>query len=86
MSGNSSGSFGGTNGGLYSDKATHTSGPFTCEYVRNFDGNGSYPQLYKITMNISHTHNYDHKHDITADGGTEARPDNYTLRVWKRTA
>jgi hypothetical protein len=39
-----------------------------------------------LKMNIQHTHNYDHKHNITADGGTEARPDNYTIRVWKRTA
>jgi hypothetical protein len=39
-----------------------------------------------FNINLSHTHNYDHKHDITADGGTEARPDNYTIRVWKRTA
>ncbi|MBP3773482.1 MAG: hypothetical protein J6I53_12485 [Treponema sp.] len=27
-----------------------------------------------------------HAHNITADGGTEARPDNYTVRIWKRIA
>lgn len=41
---------------------------------------------YIEDTNLQHTHNYDHKHNITADGGTEARPDNYTIRVWKRTA
>jgi hypothetical protein len=40
----------------------------------------------RVYMNIAHTHNYDHKHNITADGGTEARPDNYTVRIWKRIA
>lgn len=27
-----------------------------------------------------------HTHSISSDGGTEARPKNYTVRLWKRTA
>ncbi len=29
--------------------------------------------------------NGQHAHTINSDGGTEARPMNYTVRVWKRT-
>jgi hypothetical protein len=27
---------------------------------------------------------YSHTHTINSDGGTEARPSNYTIKVWKR--
>ncbi len=48
------------------------------------------------THNIAHTHGTDsqgaHTHSVTAagsnsdSGGTECRPDNLTVRIWKRTA
>lgn len=39
---------------------------------------------YTNSENLQHTHNFDHKHNIPADGGNEARPKNYTIRIWKR--
>ena len=44
---------------------------------------GSVPHE-KYTVTVSHTHNMQHIHKITADGGNESRPDNYTYKVWKR--
>ena len=39
-------------------------------------------------INLSHTHNFDHTHKLEIYGGgdAEARPINYTIKVWKRTA
>lgn len=37
-----------------------------------------------ISINVSHTHNFNHRHSIGSDGGDEARPNNYTVRIWKR--
>ena len=85
MNSNQYGEWGGTDGGNLGS-TTQDRGFVHNEYKRHFDGNGTYPNLFWCTANINHTHNYDHKHDIPADGGTEARPDNYTIRVWKRTA
>lgn len=45
-------------------------------------GSGNNKNSYHI--DVSHTHNMQHKHKITADGGNEARPDNYTCKVWIR--
>ena len=45
-------------------------------------GNGSSKNSYHI--NVAHTHDMQHKHKITSEGGDEARPDNYTYKVWKR--
>lgn len=39
-----------------------------------------------ISTNVAHTHNMNHIHSITSDGGNENRPDNYTIKIWKRTA
>ena len=38
--------------------------------------------------NLEHTHNIKHNHIVNQsdDGGAEARPKNYTIRIWKRTA
>ena len=32
----------------------------------------------------AHTHTFDHFHYLWGDGGNEARPDNFTYRIWKR--
>ena len=89
MSDNATGTFGGTDGGLYNaDRKNHTSGPFTATYVRDFDGAGSYPNLYKITMNIAHTHSlpasYIYGNTDASGNASETRPVNYTMRIWKR--
>ena len=42
-----------------------------------------------FSINITHhSHSYSHGHSlsINKDGGTEARPVNYTVRIWKRIA
>lgn len=41
---------------------------------------GSFRVYYK--MDISHTHEF----SSDSEGGNECRPNNYTIRVWKRTA
>ena len=61
MSANSTGYFGGTDGG-FGNKADYANGNIKGEYLRDFDGNGSYPSLYKITIDVSHTHS------VTAKG------------------
>ena len=49
------------------------------------------------SKSIAHTHslsgntggmsaNADHSHTISSDGGTESRPMNITVKLWKRTA
>lgn len=42
------------------------------------------------THNIEHTHetnsNGSHTHTINSSGGTEARPINFTSKMWKRIA
>ena len=86
MNSNRYGQWGGTDGGFINGKVSQQNGFVYNQYKRTFDGNGSYPYLYACSADIEHTHNYDHKHNITSDGGTEARPDNYTVRIWKRIA
>ena len=36
------------------------------------------------SKSLAHTHNMQHKHSISSDGGTEARSVNFTVKVWKR--
>ena len=62
MSGNSTGKFGGTDGGLNGKRQNFTVGCAHSEYLKTFDGNGTYPHMYKVTINVSHTHS------VTAEG------------------
>ena len=62
MSANSVGTFGGTDGGLGNNNVNFRNGNAYSEYKRTFDGNGSYPFLYKVTINV------DHVHSVTAKG------------------
>ena len=39
-----------------------------------------------ILINLAHTHSFSVSGKTGSDGGGECRPDNYTIRVWKRTA
>ena len=39
-----------------------------------------------FTMDLSHEHYYSGSSTTEASGGTENRPSNYTIRIWKRTA
>ena len=76
-----------TTGGM-SDHST--GGPWSSEYGHNSSGavyvsggikgekggaNGSGDAMY---LNVQHTHTY--------SGAVETRPQNYTVRIWKRTA
>jgi hypothetical protein len=45
---------------------------------------GPYWTLY--TNSSEHSHNIEHTHNTTSNGGNEARPENYTIKVWVRTA
>lgn len=55
-------------------------------FVKNRIGGAYYQGTDKqrsyagVSMDISHTHT------INPDGGNEARPANYTMRIWVRTA
>ena len=60
MSDNATGQFGGTDGGFINESST--SGNAYSKYVRQFDGNGTYPRMYKVTINVAHTHS------VTAKG------------------
>ena len=54
-----------------------------CIYMNSNDSDG------KIVLDHNHTiYQKAHSHSVTInnDGGTEARPDNYAIKVWKRTA
>jgi len=54
----------------------------------------AYPQgVDTLGANSDHVHSFTtggrsayHQHVINADGGTEARPRNYTVRIWERIA
>ncbi len=44
---------------------------------------------YTMNLNANHAHTITdggHKHTIGSSGGTEARPDNYAIKIWERTA
>jgi hypothetical protein len=70
------------------DNSTFTLNGNTSAYNRSpgWASEGSSSWRKGINMNIAHTHNMQHIHSISADGETEARPVNMTVRVWKRTA
>ena len=39
-----------------------------------------------LKFDVNHSHDFNHYHEMDPDGGDEARPINYTIRVWKRIA
>lgn len=54
-----------------------------CIYMNSNDSDG------KLVLDHNHTiYQKAHSHSVTIndDGGTEARPDNYAIKIWKRTA
>ena len=59
-----------TNTGIYDNRGNYN------------DGNGSWEVRSDGASAYSHTHQL----TINSDGGTESRPSNYTIRVWKRIA
>jgi hypothetical protein len=92
MSTHSSGSFGNYTSNTAAsfnsvDGSTFTLNGDTSAYNRTVGwGEGGGSSYRKgVNMNIAHTHNMQHIHSISADGETEARPVNMTVRVWKRT-
>lgn len=43
----------------------------------------------QLSINVAHTHDFSHTHDTNYNGSSsdqEARPDNYTIKIWKRIA
>ena len=83
MSGNSSGSF--QSAGLTRSSGCSSSG--NVSYWQSTSAGAALESGGKgfgFTINVSHTHNMQHIHSITADGGDESRPINYTQIVWKR--
>lgn len=48
--------------------------------ITYYRGKSSQRSFAGVSMDISHTHT------INPDGGNEARPANYTMRIWVRTA
>lgn len=54
-----------------------------CIYMNGNDSDG------KLVLDHNHTiYQKAHSHSVTinSDGGTEARPDNYAIKIWRRTA
>ena len=50
-------------------------------------GAGEGPTDRVVRIDASHAHNFSGSADSTDySGGSECRPNNYTIRVWKRTA
>lgn len=45
-------------------------------------GGGSGGYYYTMSINVSHTHTV----TVNNYGDNETRPENYTVRIWKRTA
>lgn len=89
MSDNSSGYTG--VGDRNGNGAIRCTGPFS--YKRYVNGNirqfapSTNADEYCLFMNIAHSHTVPKYSGNTADaGGSETRPENYTIRVWKRTA
>lgn len=99
MSGNSTGSFlnrvldngstivGAVNGATQASASA--SGNFSASWKTGYSNSGGAAQASgynhqdkrsQISLNVAHTHN------VYLQGDTETRPDNYTVKIWKRTA
>ena len=83
MSANSYGEIRNTNSNAYAS-GNVSSGSLSSASGATAINGGSFASGYKF--NVAHTHDMQHKHSISADGETEARPANFTVKVWKRTA
>ena len=49
-------------------------------------GNQTEPAVGTLGVDTNHEHYYEGSNTTSASGGTETRPYNFTIRVWKRTA
>ena len=49
-------------------------------------GNQTEPAIGTLGVDTNHEHYYEGSNTTSASGGTETRPYNFTIRVWKRTA
>lgn len=82
--------------GSYKPSMRAVSSPFTAgSYINaNFMTNGSSNETRQLNFNYTPSGTVqNHRHTIESaspatdsNGGTEARPENYTVKVWKRTA
>ena len=57
------------------------------DYQTNYSHNGTFGPIIKSGGSHSHRiYQGTHSHSISSDGETESRPQNFAIRIWKRTA
>ena len=87
MSGNSTGSFTVGDGAYFSSASGNMSRGST---QANYRGDSSQKSIAQININVAHTHKVTaigYLYGKTNDtGSAEARPTNFTIKVWKRIA
>ena len=83
---NSTGTVRSTRDGLFNGRSLVWPGNTTLSGTTNWaggsDGDGGIPTT--MTINVAHTHGYSGTTSNT--GSNETRPENFTIRIWKRTA
>ena len=84
---NRSGVVTGADGTTFTDDASHSNnqgmpgiGNFSTYMSQDYYG------YHIIKLNVSHTHDMQHKHGTTSNGGIESRPNNLTCKIWARIA
>ena len=80
MSANNWGSVESTWEGLFNGRSLSCAGNITLSGSTSWSGgdNSAGGKPTTMTIDVSHTHTY--------SGAVETRPQNYTVRIWKRTA
>lgn len=58
----------------------------TCTYKGRATGGTLLSRALGTTASVATTSNGAHTHTISISNTTETRPDNYTVRIWRRTA
>ena len=86
MSANSKGTVESTREGLFNGRSLIWSGNTTLSGSTEWSGgdNSAGGKPTTMTINVAHTHDYSGTTSNT--GSNETRPENFTIRIWKRTA
>ena len=86
MSANSTGTVRSTHEGLFNGRRLEWSGNTTLSGSTDWSGgdNSAGGKPTTMTINVAHTHGYSGTTSNT--GSNETRPENFTIRIWKRTA
>lgn len=87
MSANATGSIN-FNGGIpWSDKASKTGNMDYTTVNKNFVAGSNWQTVVSsISNDVAHTHNMEHSHGTTSNGGVEARPVDFAYIIWRRIA